>query len=109
VWAIGADGRHQTSPWIVGPSRIHGRGVLCARAVPRDATIGVSHWWWQGRWNTTPDLGTFHNHSETPSCRNVTVGSYRYLVALRDLAPGDEVTVDYRLQPDLEQPRPGWR
>jgi SET domain-containing protein len=94
--------------WVVGPSRIHGRGVICTRPVPTGRALGVAHWWAGDRWNATPDLGRFHNHSDRPTCRNVAVGQYRYLVALRDLQPGDEVTVDYRLQPDLEQPRAGW-
>jgi len=77
-------------------------------ALPKDTAIGVAHYWNGGRWNTTSDLGRYHNHSTQPSCRNITIGSYRYLIALRDLKPGDEVTVDYRLQPDLEQPGHGW-
>ena len=108
IWVVRGDGRHEGAPWVVGPSRIEGRGVVITRPVMKDAAIGVAHWWYGG-WKTTRDLGAMHNHSETPSCRNVTVGSYRYLVALRDLLPGEEVTVDYRLQPDLEQPMVGWR
>src|ERR1700722_794673 len=108
-WVVRSDGRHEGAPWVIGPSRIEGRGVILTRPVLKDVAVGIAHHWAVGRWNTTLDLGTFHNHSATPSCRNVTVGSYRYLVALRDLHPGEEVTVDYRLQPDLEQPMVGWR
>ena len=28
----------------------------------------------------------------------------RNLIASRDIEPGEEITVNYRLQPDLEQP-----
>lgn len=95
--------------WIVGPSRIQGNGIFCTTTVPAGSNLGVSHWWDGHRWNTTEQLGKYHNHSNTPTCRNVTHGSFRYLIALRDLQRGDEATTDYRLQPDLEQPAPGWR
>lgn len=114
--------------WAVGRSSIQGHGIICTQAVPAGTSLGISHWWSSvvggqhefltkgtfqrlehGRWNTTSPLGQYHNHSNDPTCRNVTVGPYRYLVTLRDLRPGDEATTDYRLQPDLEQPRPGWK
>ena len=100
-----------TLPWTIAPSRIQGQGAICTRAVPAGTSVGVAHVWQygRGRWEPTPDLGRFHNHSSSPSCRNYAVGPYRYLVALRDLQPGDEITVDYRLQTDLEQPGTGWR
>jgi hypothetical protein len=93
--------------WTIGASPIHGRGVLMAMATPMGAVIGLSHWFDGHAWNCT-ELGAFHNHSRTPSAKNVRIDGRRFLVALRDLAPGEEVTVDYRLQPDLEQPAASW-
>lgn len=108
MWAIRADGWHDVAPWTVAPSPIHGRGVFCTRPIPQGSAVGVAHYYANG-WRATPDLGRHHNHSIQPTCRNVTEGWYRYLVALRPLAVGEEITTDYRLQPDLEQPGPGWR
>jgi hypothetical protein len=54
-------------------------------------------------------LGAFHNHADRPTARNVRAGDQRFLVATQPLAAGTEITVDYRRQPDLEQPRAGWR
>jgi hypothetical protein len=55
------------------------------------------------------ELGKFHNHSDNPNCHNELVdGNKRYLVATRDIPEGEELTTDYRLQSDLEQPIDGW-
>lgn len=94
--------------WTIGPSRIEGRGVLVTAPVPRGTCLGLAHFWDGRGWQTTC-LGEYHNHAPTPTAANVRVGLVRYLVAARDLRPGDEITVDYRLQPDLEQPRTDWR
>lgn len=76
-------------------------------ALPAGTVIDVCHVYDGWEWHCTP-LGVFHNHSRTPNARNVRVGGKRYLVTARDVQPGEEITVDYRLQPDLEQPRASW-
>ena len=93
--------------WRVAPSRIQGYGIIADRPIPRGSNLGLAHWWNGSTWATT-SLGEYHNHAIPPTATNVRVGSNRYLVATRDIRPGEEITVDYRLQPDLEQPRPGW-
>lgn len=93
--------------WIIGPSAIHGQGAILAMPTAMGAVIGLAHWFDGRAWQCT-ELGAFHNHSRTPSAKNVRVDGRRFLVALRDLLPGEEVTTDYRQQPDLEQPKPGW-
>lgn len=94
--------------WTVGPSQIQGRGIIVTQPLPRGTNLGLAHFWNGQSWSTTA-LGEYHNHATNPSARNVRVGWHRYLVTTRDLRPGDEITVDYRLQPDLEQPQRGWR
>ena len=42
------------------------------------------------------------------NCANVMDGNVRRLHTLRDLPVGTEITVDYREQPDLEQPKESW-
>ena len=49
-----------------------------------------------------------HNHSRNPNCHNVLIGNKRHLVASRDINQGEELTTDYTLQPDLEQPQEDW-
>ncbi len=93
--------------YVLLPSRIHGTGAFLARRVLPGESIGVSHTLGIRSWEAT-ELGRFHNHSKQPTASNHQVERSRYLVANRTLEPGDEVTVDYTLQPDLEQPRAGW-
>jgi hypothetical protein len=109
MWTLRQDGWHEVASWAIGPSRIHGRGIICTQKVLAFEVLGIAHRWANGRWRTTHDLGAFHNHSPSPTCGNHAAAGLRYLIALRDLQPGDEITVDYRLQPDLEQPRAGWQ
>ena len=54
------------------------------------------------------ELGKMHNHSNSPNCHNVLIGNKRHLVASRDINQGEELTTDYTLQPDLEQPQEDW-
>ena len=49
-------------------------------------------------------IGNYHNHSETPNAERVLIGNQRFLKPKRKLRKGEEITVDYRLQPELEQP-----
>ena len=53
-------------------------------------------------------VSKYHNHSATPNCANVLKGDKRHLVALKDIGPDEEITVDYTLQSDLEQPGDDW-
>ena len=97
-----------TAYWYVAPSPIAGHGVFPTASIGRGTTIGLAHWYDGRQWRATR-LGSLHNHSLTPNAESVRVGNQRFLVAARDIFPGEEITVDYRLQPELEQPQPGWR
>lgn len=100
--------RRVAEVWHVAPSRIQGLGVFMRVPLRQGSMIGLAYWKDGSRWQWTP-LGRFHNHSTQPNAININVNNRRYLYAARDLFPGDEITVDYRLQPDLEQPQGGWR
>jgi len=43
----------------------------------------------------------FINHSCDPNCHAVIVRGHILYVALRDIEPGEELTVDYRFEPDV--------
>ncbi len=76
---------------------------------PRGGLIGLSHQFDGVRWHAT-ELGRYHNHATSPTAENVLMRrNCRFLIALRDLSPGEEVTVDYRRQPEFEQPEGDWR
>jgi len=94
--------------FIIAPSTIQGMGAFIDRDFRLGEEVGVCHTRRpEGNWDVT-QLGRYHNHSETPNCANVMDRNVRKLYALRDLPAGTEITVDYREQPDLEQPKEDW-
>ena len=93
----------QTVPLHLKDSPIEGVGVFAAEDIARGTNIGISHLT-AGNSFIPTNLGAFHNHSDKPNAGNVLRRGVRRLFALEDISAGDEITVDYRQQPDLEQP-----
>lgn len=90
----------------VGKSNIHGNGLFANQDLDRtNGFFGVTHIDGQ----PTQDLGSFYNHSENPNARVTKIGNKHYIMPIDKIAPGEEITVDYRMQPDLEQPQEGWK
>jgi SET domain-containing protein len=91
--------------WERRPSPIHGHGVFAAEPVEKDECIGVSHDGYPYDIKMLP-LGNY-NHSETPSAysRLVVAERCRKIFAARQLAAGEEITLDFREAPELEQPQ----
>jgi SET domain-containing protein len=91
--------------YYVGNSDIEGKGVFASQNLKKGEVIGLLHTINQlYKDYSFEELGHNHNHSETPNCHNHMVGNKRYLVASRDIDEDEELTTNYRLQPDLEQP-----
>jgi peptidoglycan hydrolase-like protein with peptidoglycan-binding domain len=86
--------------YIIGDSNIHGKGAFASQYLKGGQTIGLVH----DNDQPASELGKLHNHSEQPNCISIKEGSKRYLVAGGDIQPGEELTTDYRMQPELEQP-----
>jgi len=85
----------------VKKSNIQGKGLFIDQPIRKGEIIGLAHLNNQA----TPVVGKYHNHSEdSPTAVNISKGNKRYLVAARDLPAGTEITTNYRLQPELEQP-----
>jgi len=94
----------------IGPSQIHGAGILAIEDIPGEVVIGISHVYdpnFQHEYIRTP-LGGFINHSDTPNCTKsryfmtntddvkIKHDYTRYdLVALEDIAGGEELTTKY--------------
>ena len=91
-----------------GKSKIHGNGLIADEPIRRGDVIELVHTIREiepGVKKTTPTLlGRNYNHSEEPNSINVIDGNNRYLVALKEIEVGGEITTDYRNNPDLEQP-----
>ena len=104
----GVIAEEQQASFKVMPSSIAGVGAFVQTSTPADSDLGAAQIIKpSGRYEIT-QLGKYHNHSDNPTCYNAWVGNERHLFPHHDLQPGEEITVDYTLQPDLEQPQPGW-
>jgi hypothetical protein len=86
----------------IGKSKIEGagKGLIVKKPFRAGEIIGLAHVDDQ----PVTSIGKFHNHSEEPTAGSIKIDNRRYIVAMRDLEPGDEITTDYRQQPELEQP-----
>ena len=91
--------------YYVDKSGIHGKGSFAKNDLDENETIGILHTINQpGVSYDFTELGKMHNHSDEPNCHNVLKDKKRFLVASRPIKKGEELTTNYRLQPDLEQP-----
>jgi len=87
-------------------SHIHGIGVFTPVNLKGGDTIGVSHAYYDGFWYMTTH--GYYNHSESPNCVIGTRDNINLIIAKVDIMKGEEITVDYREQPELEQPKEDW-
>ena len=94
-------------------SKIQGKGLFAEEPIKKGDTIGVAH----QVLNTsnhklfvpTGIIGKHYNHSKNnPNVENIIDGNKRYLVALKDIKPGTEITSNYFNTPDMEQPKKEW-
>jgi hypothetical protein len=86
----------------VSKSKIEGagKGLFTSKPFKKGELIGLAHKDGQ----PVGDIGKMHNHSEEPTAFSVKLGNKRFIYANGDLKPGEEITTDYRMQPELEQP-----
>ena len=75
-------------------SQIEGLGLYCVQPIEAHTEIGMSHFYLNNGLHRTP-LGGFYNHSDTPNMVKEKRGNYFFLIALRDIWPGEELTCKY--------------
>ena len=86
----------------IGPSQIHGAGILAIEDIPGEVVIGITHVYdpdFQHNYIRTP-LGGFLNHSDTPNCELIEDDEdtdYKRLKTLRKILSGEELTLKYSL------------
>jgi hypothetical protein len=87
---------------VVKPSKIQGadKGLFSNQSFRKDQLIGLAH----KNGQPVGHIGKMHNHSDEPNMYSIKKGNQRYVYAKRDIQPGEELTTNYRLQPELEQP-----
>lgn len=80
-------------------SEIHGFGLFATEDIKADTCLGISHCHMSdGEIIRTP-LGAFYNHSKEPNCKRVyeTHEPYDYLMTIKNIKAGDELTAFYTL------------
>lgn len=83
------------------PSNIEGQGMFAGKPFKKGDLIGLAH----SNGQPASQLGRMHNHNEnSPTMISKKSGNDRFVFAAKDLQPGDELTTNYRMQPELEQP-----
>ena len=87
-------------------SHIHGVGVFTPMNLKVGDVIGVSHAHYDGFWYMTTH--GYYNHSESPNCIIETIDNINLIIAKVDIMRGEELIIDYREQPSLEQPKEDW-
>jgi len=87
---------------VVKQSKIPGanKGLFSNQSFRKGQLIGLAH----SNGQPVGKIGNMHNHSDQPNMYSVKHGDERYVYAKRDIQPGEELTTNYRLQPELEQP-----
>mgnify|MGYP003127581925 FL=1 len=86
----------------IGPSSIHGAGILAKEDIPGEVVIGISHVYdpnFQHNYIRTP-LGGFINHADNPNCELIEDDEntdYRKLKTTRKIEEGEELTLKYGL------------
>jgi hypothetical protein len=81
-------------------SKIHGKGVFSKLDFSKNDIIGLAH----ENGQPVTNLGKFYNHSEKPNTESILINNKRILKPLKKIKKGEEITVNYRKQPELEQP-----
>jgi len=112
---------HQQSTLIIAKqTRTRGQGVFARRPIPADtiiervpvllvpaaeiADLGLADYafsWGRGTAALALGYGSLYNHSYTPNACYQDVGRCtKQFVAIRDIAAGEEITVNYNGEPD---------
>ena len=87
---------------MIGPSNIHGAGILAKEDIPGEVVKGISHVYdpnFQHDYIRTP-LGGFINHSEDPNCELIDDDEntdYKKLKTIKKIEQGQELTLEYNL------------
>lgn len=95
----------------VGRSNIEGEGVLATSFIYQGEDVGLGFTGTSADdLEITEDLGIWVNHSQSPSMRIIERSNNEYyLVAVRDIQQGEELTVNYWDTPNfIKKPNPAW-
>ena len=80
-------------------SGIHGLGLFTLEDIEKNINLGITHvkdLRFENSYIRTP-LGGFFNHSESPNCFVYEEGDFLYLITLKNIQAGEELTAEYTL------------
>jgi len=93
----------------VDDSDIHGKGIIASKMLQPGEFINVALFKGQdGDTFHTTKFGAYVNHSSSPNAITQRDGDKYLTYAGKKINNGDEVTVDYTRNLELEQPDPSW-
>lgn len=97
--------------WVIKKSQIHGEGVIANKSFNPGDLIDIAFIKIYNSGDFAKDFritqfGSHLNHSYSPNAE--TNESYQ-TVATKKIEPGDEISVDYRIRTELEQPKEDWK
>lgn len=96
---------HHMNSYDIGPSTIHGKGVIAIKMIPTDTKLLMHIHSDDFNKYAYTDLGYYINHSETPNCEIMINNNRRFVRTLQDIHPDEELTCNYWNGPDdLERP-----
>ena len=75
---------------------INGLGLFADQDIKQGTHLGTTHIKVDDNIIRTP-LGGFVNHNDEPNCRTVDIQGYKYLTALKNIEPGEELTLKYSM------------
>ena len=87
-----------------GSSKIQGNGVIATHHISAGTDMGITHQLNNNRWEMASERGRYYNHSSNPNAVIIKYPTHKTMVIKDNVQPGEEITVDYTQQPDLEQP-----
>ena len=92
----------------VGGSPIHGKGVISTQDISPGDRINTALF--QGKKHAfhTTRFGSHLNHSYSPNAITKDEGNRYVTYCEKKINAGDEITIDYTINPELEQPDPSW-
>lgn len=100
--------QEQVKNFKIGPSKIHGKGVISTIYIKADSFINNALIPTNKEYKTTL-FGSYLNHSKKPNAITKKEDDIYKTYALVDIKLGDEITVDYTKNKELQQPKPGWK
>jgi len=90
----------------IDKSNIHGSGVIATKEIEPEEVINIAIY--KNIVYHCTRFGAHINHSYSPNAITKDKGDRYITYAVKKINPGDEISVDYTVNPELEQPDPSW-